>query len=183
MEAIQAKVRYYNAQLDKELSKYQKINQLEVATGVPKTYFALGLGSFIGLMIFFNFAGQLFSNLLGFVYPAYRSFKALETPEKEDDKQWLTYWTVYGFVSILESFTDILLYWFPFYFFLKTIFLLWLMIPQFNGAVTVYNRFLRPFLVQHSKDIDSSYSNLKAKVAAVASELDNATASSTATAH
>lgn len=40
--------------------------------------------------------------------------------------------TVYGFVSIIESFTDVLLYWFPFYFFLKTVFLLWLMIPSFN---------------------------------------------------
>lgn len=39
---------------------------------------------------------------------------------------------VYGFVSILESFTDILLYWFPFYFFLKTVLLLWLMLPTFN---------------------------------------------------
>ena len=40
--------------------------------------------------------------------------------------------TVYGFVSIIESFTDVILYWFPFYFFLKTVFLLWLMIPSFN---------------------------------------------------
>ncbi|KAF9159429.1 ER membrane protein DP1/Yop1 [Actinomortierella ambigua] len=181
MEAVQAKARYYIAQLDKELSKQPKAVQLEAATGVPKTYFALGLGAFFGLMIFFNFAGQLFSNILGFVYPAYRSFKALESPEKEDDKQWLTYWTVYGFVSILESFTDFLLYWFPFYFLLKTVFLLWLMIPTFNGAITVYNRFLRPFLAQHSKDIDSSYSSIKAKVAAVANDLD-AAATSTATA-
>ncbi|KAG0271030.1 ER membrane protein DP1/Yop1 [Linnemannia exigua] len=172
MDAIQVKARYYIAQLDKELNKVPQLVQFEAATGVPKTYVALGAGSFVFLMIFFNFAGQLFSNLLGFVYPAYRSFKALESPEKEDDKQWLTYWTVYGFVSIIESFTDVLLYWFPFYFFLKTVFLLWLMIPSFNGAVTIYNRVLRPFLVQHKNEIDSSYNNLKAKVSAVASELD-----------
>ncbi|KAF9194863.1 ER membrane protein DP1/Yop1 [Haplosporangium sp. Z 767] len=172
METIQVKARYHIAQLDKELSKVPQLNQFEAVTGVPKTYLALGTGSFFFLMIFFNFAGQLFSNLLGWVYPAYRSFKALESPEKEDDKQWLTYWTVYGFVSILESFTDVLLYWFPFYFFLKTVMLLWLMVPSFNGAATVYNRILRPFLIQHKADIDSSYQNLKAKVSAVASELD-----------
>ncbi|KAF9336505.1 ER membrane protein DP1/Yop1 [Podila minutissima] len=172
MEAIQVKARYYIAQLDKELNKVPQLIQLEAATGVPKTYVVLGAGSLVGLMIFFNIAGQLFSNLLGFAYPAYRSFKALESPEKDDDKQWLTYWTVYGFVSIIESFTDFLLYWFPFYFFLKTVFLLWLMVPSFNGAATIYNRVLRPFLLQHKEEIDSSYSNLKAKVAAVASELD-----------
>ncbi|KAI7825139.1 TB2/DP1, HVA22 family-domain-containing protein, partial [Gamsiella multidivaricata] len=175
-------VRYYNAQLDKELSKYPQLNQFQAVTGVPKTYVVVGAGAFVFLMIFFNFAGKLLSNLLGWVYPAYRSFKALETPQTDDDKQWLTYWTVYGFVSILESFTDILLYWFPFYFFLKTVFLLWLMIPSFNGAATIYNRVLRPFLVQHKSEIDASYQNLKAKVSAVASEFDgSATSTSTST--
>ncbi|KAF9376636.1 ER membrane protein DP1/Yop1 [Podila verticillata] len=172
MESIQVKARYHIAQLDKELQKVPQLNQLELATGVPKTYFVLGAASFFTLMIFFNIAGQLFSNLLGFAYPAYRSFKALESPGKDDDKQWLTYWTVYGFVSIIESFTDFLLYWFPFYFFLKTVFLLWLMVPSFNGAVTIYNRVLRPFLLQHKDEIDSSYNNLKAKVSAVASEVE-----------
>ncbi|KAF9099987.1 ER membrane protein DP1/Yop1 [Mortierella sp. AM989] len=172
MENVQAKVRYYHSQLDKELGKYPQLNQFEAATGVKKTYVALGAGAFVTLMIFFNFAGKLLSNLIGWIYPAYRSFKALETHAQDDDKQWLTYWTVYGFVAIVESFTDILLYWFPFYFFLKTVLLLWLMIPNFNGAATVYNRILRPFLVQHRGEIDGTLKNVKSKVSAVASELD-----------
>ncbi|KAF9983028.1 ER membrane protein DP1/Yop1 [Modicella reniformis] len=183
METMQVKARYYNAQLDKELGKYPQLNTLQLATGVPKTYFVFGAGAFIFLMIFFNFAGKLLSNLLGWVYPAYRSFKALETPGNEDDKQWLTYWTVYGFVSILESFTDTLLYWFPFYFLIKTIFLLWLMIPAFNGAVTIYNRILRPFLLQHSNEIDTSYQNLKAKASAVAAEFNSSAPAAAAAFH
>ncbi|KAF9916968.1 ER membrane protein DP1/Yop1 [Lobosporangium transversale] len=174
MDTIQVKARYYVAQLDKQLEQYPQLKHLEIATGLPKAYVVLGAGAFVFLMIFFNFAGKLLSNLLGWVYPAYRSFKALETQQKDDDTQWLTYWTVYGFVSILESFTDILLYWFPFYFFLKTVFLLWLMLPTFNGASTIYTRVLRPFLLQHKEEIDSSYYNLKAKVSAAASELDAA---------
>ncbi|KAF9933941.1 ER membrane protein DP1/Yop1 [Linnemannia zychae] len=169
MENIQTKVRYYNAQLDKELNKYPQLNQFQAATGVPKTYLVFGAGVVFITMIFFNLAGRLLSNTLGWVYPAYRSFKALESPNHDDDTQW----TVYGFVSILESFTDILLYWFPFYFFLKTMFLLWLMLPVFNGATTVYVRLLRPFLAQHHGEIDSHLNRVKAKVASVASELDN----------
>lgn len=80
--------RLYNAQLDKELSKIPQLNQFQAATGVPKTYLALGGGAFFIIMIFFNFAGKLLSNVLGWVYPSYRSFKALESPGHDDDKQW-----------------------------------------------------------------------------------------------
>ncbi|KAG0358406.1 Receptor expression-enhancing protein 5 [Gamsiella multidivaricata] len=161
-------VRYYNAQLDKELGQYPQLNRFQAATGVPKTFLALGSGVFILLMIFFNFAGKLLSNILGWVYPAYRSFKALETPSQDDDKQW----AVYGFVAVIESFTDILLYWFPFYFFLKTIFLLWLMVPPFNGAALIYVRILRPFLIQHHGRIDNTFRDVKSRVSAAASEFD-----------
>ena len=29
-----------------------------------------------------------YSNVIGFLFPAYYSFKAIESPNKEDDKQW-----------------------------------------------------------------------------------------------
>ena len=39
------------------------------------------------------------SNVVGFVYPAYMSFKAIETEDDvDDDIQWLTYWVVFGSV-------------------------------------------------------------------------------------
>lgn len=38
-----------------------------------------------------SFAGFL-TNLIGWVLPAYFSMKALETPQPQDDIQWLTYW-------------------------------------------------------------------------------------------
>ena len=44
------------------------------------------------------------------------SIKAIESIKKEDDTQWLTYWVVYGVFSIAESFSDIFLSWFPFYY-------------------------------------------------------------------
>jgi len=47
-----------------------------------------GLGVFM-ILLFFNIMGGLLSNFAGFLYPAYMSFKALETDDKEDDKQWL----------------------------------------------------------------------------------------------
>jgi hypothetical protein len=45
--------------------------------------------------------------------------KALESPNKDDDTKWLTYWVVFALFSIIEYFSDILLYWFPFYWLFK----------------------------------------------------------------
>lgn len=45
--------------------------------------------------------------------------KAIESNVKEDDTQWLTYWVVYGLFSVLEAFSDIFLFWFPFYYLSK----------------------------------------------------------------
>ena len=45
--------------------------------------------------------------------------KAIESPNKDDDTQWLTYWVVYGVFSIAEFFSDLFLSWFPFHYMLK----------------------------------------------------------------
>ncbi len=44
------------------------------------------------------------------------SIKAIESNNKEDDTKWLTYWVVYGLFSVAEFFSDIFLFWFPFYY-------------------------------------------------------------------
>ncbi|KAI0226156.1 ER membrane protein DP1/Yop1, partial [Massospora cicadina] len=121
-----AKIKHYRDICDKELSHYPIFVRLEALTGINKVYL---VGSAIGvftLMVIINCAGGLLSSLLGWIYPAYASFKALETANKDDDTQWLTYWCVYGFLHILEHFSDYLLHWIPFYYLAKSIFLVWL---------------------------------------------------------
>lgn len=48
--------------------------------------------------------------------PLFVSIKAIESTVKEDDTQWLTYWVVYGLFSVVETVSDALLFWFPFYY-------------------------------------------------------------------
>uniref|UniRef100_A0A8C5RK70 Receptor expression-enhancing protein n=1 Tax=Laticauda laticaudata TaxID=8630 RepID=A0A8C5RK70_LATLA len=78
------------------------------------------------------------------------SIKAIESPNKDDDTQWLTYWVVYGIFSIAEFFSDIFLSWFPFYFLMKCGFLVWCMAPSpSNGAEFLYHKIIRPFFLKH----------------------------------
>ena len=44
--------------------------------------------------------------IIAVAYPMYASFKAVESTNKADDTQWLTYWVVYACFTILECFTD-----------------------------------------------------------------------------
>ena len=48
---------------------------------------------------------------MGFLYPAYCSIKALESSVKNDDTQWLTYWVVFAFFSVVEYFADFIAGW------------------------------------------------------------------------
>lgn len=57
--------------------------------------------------------------MLGTVSTLPCRIKAIESTNKEDDTKWLTYWVVYGIFSLAEFFSDIFLYWFPFYYAFK----------------------------------------------------------------
>lgn len=148
------KTNYYLTSLDKELAKQPYCNDIEKRTGVPKSYLVLGTSTALFLLIFFNLGAQLLTNAIAWVYPAYASFKAIESPSTEDDTQWLTYWTVIGFFQMIEYFSDILLFWFPFYYTFKTLIILWLLLPQFRGAEIAYVRFVRPCLLRAQPEIE-----------------------------
>jgi len=156
----QTKANYYVAQLDKELTKYPVLNTIEERTQVPKSYFVLGGVALLALLHGINSFAAPVSNLVGWALPAFFSFKALETPGAQDDVQWLTYWVVFGFFNFLESIAlRVVLYYLPWYFAFKTIFILWLQLPAFRGAQVTYLTVLKPVLSnlgQKTKSVSNS---------------------------
>jgi hypothetical protein len=49
--------------------------------------------------------------LVGLAYPVSATFYALQTPSKEEDTQWLTYWVFFASFSVIELPLDLLLHW------------------------------------------------------------------------
>lgn len=134
--------------------------KVEKITGVKRIYLAQALLGVLSLYLIVGKAAQFVCNLIGFVYPAYKSLVALESSNKEDDSKWLTYWVVFAAFSVVEFFSDSLMSWFPFYWLAKVVFLLWCSadIPT-NGSSLIYNRFIRPIFLQHKSKLQAASSN------------------------
>ncbi|KAJ8708665.1 hypothetical protein PYW08_010047 [Mythimna loreyi] len=150
----------YRESLERSLNDRSKpwakfLDKIEQRTGVPRLYVFFGFVAFTGLYLVFGFGGELICNTIGFVYPAYMSMKALESPAKDDDTKWLTYWVVYGCFSVIEYFSDIIVGWFPMYWLIKCIFIIWCFMPyEYNGSLVIYNRIIRPYYQKHHDRID-----------------------------
>eukprot|EP00241_Pyramimonas_parkeae_P012138 CAMPEP_0114247270 /NCGR_PEP_ID=MMETSP0058-20121206/12931_1 /TAXON_ID=36894 /ORGANISM="Pyramimonas parkeae, CCMP726" /LENGTH=189 /DNA_ID=CAMNT_0001360561 /DNA_START=2356 /DNA_END=2925 /DNA_ORIENTATION=- len=91
---------------------------------------------------------------VGFIYPSYASYKALESKAPAAAAQWLTYWVVFSLFTVFEYFADWLISWVPFYYLAKLAFVLWLQMPQTQGATQLYVQHIQPLVKRHEEEID-----------------------------
>ncbi|MED6216633.1 HVA22-like protein d [Stylosanthes scabra] len=95
------------------------------------------------LWIFITQLHSLAGPVLTLLYPLYASVIAIESTSKLDDEQWLAYWIIYSFLSLMEMLLQPLLEWVPIWYDVKLLFVAWLVLPQFKGAAFLYERFVR----------------------------------------
>jgi len=93
-------------------------------------------------------------SLIGFAYPMYASCKAIASNGQEDDTQWLTYWVVFGLFTVIESISDFIWYWLPFYYEFKLLFLIALQIKRFQLAPLIYENALKPIMDKYGPVVD-----------------------------
>lgn len=122
--------------------------------------------------------------MVAFLYPGYASYKVLsQRPASEEElERWLMYWTVLGFVVGVEYVAEWTISWYapsfhiftqsdslspyriPFYYTLKTLFLLYIALPQTKGSSYLYKTHLQPFFRTHETEIDTTLAHLKARL-------------------
>ena len=98
--------------------------------------------------------------LVGVLCPTYLSLKALESPEEDDDKHFLTYWVVYGLFAVFDLFTSFLINRIPFYYTLKLAFLIWMFMPNFKGSIYVYNYVIGPLFKKYESKFDKGVAKI-----------------------
>lgn len=176
--AAREKFNKFRADVTKRLHEPSPVNdvlgKVEQKTGVDRFFIIGGICLIFGLYMVFGYFAELVCNSIGFLYPAYMSVKAIESSDKRDDTQWLTYWVVFAVFSVVEFFADCIVGWFPLYWLAKCMVMLYLHLPQFRGAEAFYQKWIRPFVLKHQGFIDRKLDqarDLKDKVAAEAKSI------------
>ncbi|CAG8447764.1 8053_t:CDS:1 [Ambispora gerdemannii] len=135
-----------------------------VRLGIPELYLSLTVAVTILLTTrhFYKKSVYLFTNLVGVIYPAYRSIKVLDevTTNQMDNaeniseqKQWLSYWTIYGCIQVGDNWSKWLLEMFPGYNFIKLAFLYWAQNDRSKGASVVFDHIIKPLIYNPSSNV------------------------------
>ncbi|KXJ71860.1 hypothetical protein RP20_CCG019524 [Aedes albopictus] len=156
-------------QVASSLSRFGAILQMLSKIPFPRmSVTGMGLCSLVAIFICPRTLGSNilfpgFRLLFGTLYPAYASYKAVRTKNVKEYVKWMMYWIVFAFFTCIETFTDILLSWFPFYYEIKVIIVLWLLSPATRGSSTLYRKFVHPMLTRREQEIDDYINQAKEK--------------------
>jgi len=144
---------------DRALLHNEHVKMIHDKSHIRPSFLAIGFSIVSLLLAIYCFGSHFVTNLIGFVYPLYESYRALALNQVAGataamDAQWLTYWIVFATFSLVESLTDFFLYWIPFYYVVKSGFLVWCFLPSTHGAEQIYHKVLEPVLIRYEGRID-----------------------------
>jgi receptor expression-enhancing protein 1/2/3/4 len=114
----------------------------------------------------FDILAMTLSSIASFLFPIFASYKALKSSDPAQLTPWLMYWVVFSCAILVESWFSWILFWIPFYGYVRLMFFLYLILPQTQGARVLYEERLHPLLEQNETQIDDfiarSHERLKA---------------------
>eukprot|EP00903_Cladosiphon_okamuranus_P018659 g17174.t1 len=129
------------------MTKYMK--ELEANYGGSRAYWFLALFSLVSLALYLIGGLALIANLIGFCYPAFASFKAIDSPEFQASQQLLSYWVIFGAFFTIETSFGFLTAAIPYYSVWKGFIFVYSFHPYTRGATLLYNNFISPMVIQY----------------------------------
>lgn len=148
-------------QVNAQLSEIPALNALAELMKV-KPIFVAAAGALMCLgFVLYGFGGQMVCTLVGCLFPAFESFKAIEAKNSHLTSHWLNYWVVLACIATIEHLLYYVLVWVPFYYPMKLGFLMFLIAPQTDGANKAYRWMVRPMLSRNQHQIDKCITESK----------------------
>ena len=122
-------------------------------TGIKGIYVVIGL-IISKILVYFNIFDAVITNFIGTFYPSMGTISSIYKNDLEEQKDWLTYWTVFSCFVLLDMFSPIIIKIVPFYLVVKIILLIWLFMPGSNGRTLIYAIFVRRILGKYEEKVD-----------------------------
>ena len=142
------------------LEKWQEeMNLIQQKTGIKGIYVVLALILSV-VLVYYNIFDSVITNLVGTLYPAFWTIKSIEKDDLSEQKNWLTYWAVFGFFILIDMFSPIIVKFIPFYLVMKILFLIWMFMPGTNGSKLFYEIVVKKILKKYETKIDVVVKNV-----------------------
>ncbi|KJH42374.1 TB2/DP1, HVA22 family [Dictyocaulus viviparus] len=120
------------------------IRLMETTLIVTREKISYGLFGLLATYLVFGSGAQFVCNMVGVTYPAYITVKVIRTNGGSDDVKWLIYWSVFAIFTLFDSFSQL----FPLYWLVKMLFLVYLYLPQTQGATYIFYNYVNPLVNQ-----------------------------------
>jgi len=115
---------------------------------VKMVYIAFASVAFCTLILLLTSGVRALGNVVAWLYPVWASLKALGSEDKDDDTFWLAYWIFYSSIQLVESITDVFLFWIPMYEWIKIALYIYMWHPKTQGAMVLYRTVLKPLVAK-----------------------------------
>ncbi|KAL1589302.1 hypothetical protein WHR41_02332 [Cladosporium halotolerans] len=103
----------------------------------------------------FGFIADIITSVVSILFPIFASYKAIQTGDPANLAPWLMYWTTLSIFLLVESHFYFILYWVPFYSWMRLGVHLYLVMPGKQGSVYIYQTYVHPWLQGHERQIDN----------------------------
>ncbi|KIJ68211.1 hypothetical protein HYDPIDRAFT_124427 [Hydnomerulius pinastri MD-312] len=112
-----------------------------------------------------SLVSHLLCSWFAFLLPCYSTFKALSRSPLSGELERLSmYWAVIGAFIAVEQTVGPFISWLPFYWEVRTIFLLYLSLPQTQGSTYIYKAYFEPFCLKNEADLDAGITSAQSNV-------------------